>query len=150
MRRFLLLVIIAGMMCACQERFESYYPSATAAANLGAFDRGWLPEVLKPDVENIREWHDIDSNEVRGRFALNKRVLNSLQSSCRPDFDAPRKTRSMPEWFPTSISRGEATTHGMRIFRCDDFFVAVDAAAANGYFWTNYPLRQYDHTCCGS
>src|SRR5258707_8323883 len=91
-QRLLFLVIVAGIMCACTEKFESRYPSAAAAANAGAFDHGWLPDVLKPDVMNIREWHDIASNEVRGRFALNERVLKSLQSSCRPDMDVPRKT----------------------------------------------------------
>ena len=150
MLRLSLLLIIDGMMCACQEKFESYYPSAAAAAKAGAFDRGWLPDVLKPDVKDIREWHDIASNEFRGKFVLNERVVNRVQSSCRPGFDVPRKTRSMPEWFPLTISQGEATTHGMRVFRCDDFFVAVDTTTADGYFWTKYPLREYDHTCCGS
>ena len=148
MRRLLLLMIIAGIMCACEEKFESYYPSAADAANAGAFDHGWLPEVLKPDVMNIKEWHDIDSNEVRGRFALNERVLNSLQSSCKPGLDVPRKTWSMPKWFPASITRGDAAAHSIRIFRCDDFFVAEDTAAAAGYFWAKYPSGQNEQVCC--
>jgi len=148
MPRLLLLVIVAGIMSGCEEKFESYYPSATAAAKAGVFDHGWLPGVLKPDVMNIREWHDIASSEVRGRFALNERVLNSLQSACKPAMDVPRKTWSMPEWFPASIARGDAVVHGMRIFRCDDFFVAVDTAAAAGYFWTKYPWGQNQQVCC--
>ena len=130
-------------MSGCKEKFESYYPSAATAVKAGAFDHGWLPDVLKPDVMNIREWHDVASNEVRGSFALNERVLNSLQSSCKPSKDVPRKTWSMPEWFPFSITRGDAGAHGMRIFRCDDFFIAADRTAAAGYFWeTQYPRSQ--------
>src|ERR1700722_19328666 len=83
-RRLLPMIVVVGIMCACREKFESQYPSAADAAKAGEFDRGWLPEVLKPDAMNIREWHDIASNEVRGRFALNERVLNRLQSSCKP------------------------------------------------------------------
>jgi hypothetical protein len=147
-RRFLLVALISGTMCACKEKFESSYSSAADAGKLGAFDHGWLPEVLKPDVMNIREWHDIASNEVRGKFALNTRVVNTLQSSCKSDMDIPRKTWSMPDWFPASIYRGNAAADGMRIFRCDEFFVAVDTGASSGYFWTKYPLKQYEDVCC--
>ena len=42
-------------------------PFRAAAVTAGEFDRGWLPDVLKPDVTNIGEWHDIASNEVRGK-----------------------------------------------------------------------------------
>jgi hypothetical protein len=134
-----LLTIAAGITCACREKFESYYPSAAAAVKAGEFDRGWLPDVLKPDVTNIREWHDIASNEVRGKFALNERIVKSLQTTCKPGSDVPRKTWSMPAWFPASISSGKAAEHGMQIFRCDDFFVAVDTTAAARYFWAEYP-----------
>ena len=146
-QRLLLLMIVAGVMCTCKEKFESNYSSAADAAGAGAFDRGWLPDVLKPDVMNIKEWHDIASNEVRGKFALNERVLSSLESSCKPSSDTPRKTWSMPKWFPDSITRGDATGHGMRIFRCDDFFVAVDRAGSSGYFWTKYPSENKQGCC---
>jgi hypothetical protein len=139
-RRLWLLIIVAGIMSACQEKFESRYPSATAADKAGAFDHGRIPDLLKPDVTDIREWYDIASSEVRGRFALNPGVLNRLKSSCTPATDVPRRTRSMPGWFPVSITSGDAAAQGMSVFRCTDFFVATDKSAAAGYFWeTNYP-----------
>jgi hypothetical protein len=146
-RRFLLLIVVTGIMCACREKFESHYPSAADATKAGEFDRGWLPVVLKPEVVGISEWHNIASNEVRGKFDLNERVLNSLQSSCKSDMDVPRKTRSMPEWFPDSITQGKAVAYGMEVFRCDDFFVAVDTRTATGYFWTKYP-SDHPQVCC--
>jgi hypothetical protein len=115
-RRLLLLIMVAGIMSACQEKFESHYPSATAADKAGAFDHGRIPDLLKPDVTDIREWYDIDSSEVRGRFALNPGVLNRLKSSCTPATDVPRRTRSMPEWFPVSITSGDAAAQGMSVF----------------------------------
>ena len=144
-RRLSLLVIFVGTMSGCKEKFESNYSSVAIAVKDGAFDRGWLPELLKPDVVNIREWHDIASNEIRGRFALNRRVLDSLQSTCKPAVDVPRKTWSMPEWFPESIPHGNAEAHGMRIFRCKNFFIAADAVAQAGYFWeADYPRSKKD------
>jgi len=136
------LIIAAGIMCACKEKFESYYPSAADAVKAGEFDRGWLPDVLKADVTNIREWHDIASNEVRGKFTLNERVVKGLQTTCKPGSDVPRRTWSMPSWFPASISAGKAGANGTLIYRCEDFFVAVDSAASSGYFWTKYPFGQ--------
>src|SRR5258705_10423142 len=114
-------------------------PSTTAAEKSGAFDHGWIPDLLKPDVTDITEWHDIASSEVRGRFALNPGVLNRLKSSCTPATDMPRRTRSMPAWFPVSITSGDAAAQDMSVFRCADFFVALDKLAVAGYFWeTNY------------
>jgi hypothetical protein len=109
----LLLIIAAGIMYACQEKFEkfeSHYPSAADAVKAGEFDRGWLPDVLKPDATNIREWHDIASNEVRGKFAVNERIVKSLQTTCKLGSDVPRKTWSMPAWFPVNLKwRGSRT-----------------------------------------
>jgi len=134
------LVIVVATMSACQEEFETHYPSAADAAKAGEFDRGWLPELLKPDAADIREWHDIDSNEVRGKFAMNARIHGILESSCSSAKDLPRKTWFMPSWFPSSIYRGDAAAHDIQIFRCNNFFVAEDKTAAVGYFWdTAYP-----------
>jgi hypothetical protein len=82
-RKLLPLIAFAGIMCACTEKFESHYSSAEAAAKAGEFDRGWLPDVLNPDAVDIKEWHDVASNEVRGRFDLNDRILSGLQASCK-------------------------------------------------------------------
>ena len=139
-RKVSLLVIVVGMMSGCKEKFESSYSSVAVAVKDGAFDRGWLPELLKPDVVSIKEWHDISSNEIRGRFALNQGVMDRLQSTCTRAVDVPRKTWSMPNWFPESIPQGDAEAHGMRIFRCDNFFIASDVPAQAGYFWeADYP-----------
>jgi hypothetical protein len=137
MRRLLLVITLVVFMCACKEKFETYYSSATAAAKAGEFDRDWLPDLLKPDVMDIRLWYDIDSNEVRGRFALNERVVRSLGSRCEPGMNVPRKSSSMPEWFPASITSGGSAAHGMQILHCDKFYVAIDTPAGVGYFWAN-------------
>lgn len=147
-RRLFLVIVLGGIVCACHENSESQYPSAADAGKAGEFDRGWLPDVLKPDVTDIREWHDIASNEARGRFVLNAGVVDRVKASCKPDMDVPRKTWSMPNWFPDSISGGDEVTHGMQVFRCDDFYVAVDSAANEGYFWLKYPSDQSSRACC--
>ena len=36
---------------------------------------------------------------------------------------------------PTAINQGDAREHGLQIFLCDDYFVAIDLRKGNGYFW---------------
>src|SRR5579863_1483229 len=73
----------------CKEQIESHYPTVNAATEAGAFNRGWLPAVLQPDGTALQEWHDLDSNEVRGRFALNDSLLHRLQSDCEESQEKP-------------------------------------------------------------
>jgi hypothetical protein len=103
---------------------------------------------LSLEVAQISEWHDIDSNEVRGRFAGNREILNRVRSSCAMSADLPRRTSSMPYWFPAAIYGGEAAKEGMAIFRCDEFFVAINQQTEKGYFWSKYPSET--KTCCDS
>jgi hypothetical protein len=116
-RTALVLVVGVVTITGCNEQVESHYPVVAAAAQAGAFERGWLPAVLKPDVTDIREWHDVDTNEVRGRFVLNDPVLHRLQSDCKQATEVPRHIRSAPSWWPESIPGDEAAT-AIPVFRC--------------------------------
>ena len=131
-----LVLVVAATMTGCNEQPESHYPTVAAAAQAGGFEHGWLPAVLNPDVTDIREWHDLDTNEVRGQFALNDPVLHRLQSDCKQATDVPRHIRSAPSWWPDSIERGELVS-SRAAFRCGDFFVAVNTSNRAGYFWAN-------------
>jgi len=134
-----ILVTLSAFMTACRDSTESHYPTTVAAAQAGMFDRGWLPEILKPDAGEITVWYDIASNEVRGKFALNPAVTERVRSTCKTASDVPRKTWWMPNWFPASITTGAPV--GLQIFRCNDYFVATDGAQGKGYFWETE--RQY-------
>lgn len=130
-----IMVPILASMVACKDSVESHYASAASAAQAGMFEHGWLPEILKPDSQDITVWYDIASNEVRGKFAMNPALTERVRSICKPANDKPRKTWWMPGWFPASITQGELGEHGLQSFRCDDYFVAVDPHNSDGYFW---------------
>src|SRR5690348_12095939 len=44
---------------ACNETPKASYSTVDAAAQDGAFQRGWLPDVLRSDVSDIREIHNL-------------------------------------------------------------------------------------------
>lgn len=64
-----LSVLLAGFVSACDELQESYYDSRAAVVRDGAIQRGWIPDFLPESAANIREFHDLDSNETWLRFS---------------------------------------------------------------------------------
>ena len=133
-RTVLVMIASVSLVTGCKEQLESHYPTVNAAAQAGAFKRGWLPGVLQPDATDMREWHDLDSNEVRGRFALNDSVLHRLQSDCRESQEKP-PTGTGPSWWPHTVDG--ATAASRHVVRCDNFFVSTYQASGVGYFWAN-------------
>lgn len=130
MRAAILIVGCGLFLIGCNETPETQYATASAAAQDQAFERGWMPPVLQPDVTDIHETHDIDSNRVVGQFALNGSVLERLQSSCKHASSDPP---SIPaKWLPHVSSERLRT---LEVVRCDNFFVATDMKNRIGYFW---------------
>jgi hypothetical protein len=130
------LVMVASLLpvTGCKEQLESRYPSVKTAVQAGAFKRGWLPTVLQPDATDMREWHDLDSSEVRGRFALNDSVLNRLQSACKESLEEPPVGTGPSWWLHTNLDGKIAAS--FHVVRCDNFFVSTDRENGIGYFWT--------------
>jgi hypothetical protein len=129
------LIAILLLVTGCKEQVESHYPTVNAAAQAGAFKRGWLPGVLQPDATDIREWHDLDSNEVVGQFVLNDSLLHHLQSDCIESEGKPPNIPGQSWRAHTSVDG--ATAAGFHVVRCDNFFVSTDRANGVGYFWAN-------------
>jgi hypothetical protein len=134
-RTVLVMVATVLLVTGCKEDFESRYPTVEAAAQAGAFKRGWLPAVLQPDATEIQEWHDLDSNKVRGRFALNDSLLYRLQRYCKVS-EQETPIGSGPSWWPNGDSRGKSAAN-FHVVRCGDYFVATDRENRVGYFWAN-------------
>lgn len=132
-----LAVFAVLMLAACREQFESHYVSSAAAAKDRALERGWLPSLLRTDATEIREWHDIDTNEVRGTFSLSEKIKGRLGSECTPSEGAARAIGSTPAWWPDYLVEGRTPPESTHIYRCGNFFVAIDATASKGYFWTD-------------
>lgn len=105
------ILAVCTIAVGCHETPESRYPTAAAAATAGAFQRGWLPEVLQPDATDIYETHDIDSNRGHGTFAANPHLIHRLDSDCVRESAAE--------------------------FRCKSFLVSIDVQSGKGKFQLN-------------
>jgi hypothetical protein len=65
-RAFLGLLMLIGT--ACTDEQEASYADVPAARSAGAFDRGWLPEIVPDGATNIREAHNVDTNATWACF----------------------------------------------------------------------------------
>ena len=68
MRRELVAGLAVATLSCGLEIQEAVYPDAPAARTAGAFERGWLPEVIPEDARDIVERHDLDTNETWACF----------------------------------------------------------------------------------
>ncbi len=129
---------------ACHESPESSYASYEEARRAGAVERGWIPSLVPAGALNIREKHDLDTNEVWGVFDFADADVEALQKQLRPLAKGFLLGRTIGSggvsWWPASL-RGSLTetvlNDGALAFftGSDGFFAVVDWKLRRCYFW---------------
>jgi hypothetical protein len=141
-----LTFIASTWMAACTDRKESRYSTVADAEHNGAFERGWLPHVMPRSATNIRELHDVDTNEGWGTFSV--RISDSPgfagdTSGCRP-VSSPITVRGAgvawwPEYLSGGINQADLRRHGLEVVECRGgrvvMYVAINRKTGTGYFW---------------
>jgi hypothetical protein len=128
--KVLILALVAATLFGCERR-SSAYPSFQAALDDGAIDRGWVPEFLPGDSVEIRERHDIDTNEVWGSFRRAEGNLEELTDALCEIVDSvqlPNDPRVA--WWP---SESELLSGAYNLTKCEQVYFAL--GPENGYFW---------------
>lgn len=132
-----LLFLISA--CDRMDTVEDVYPDSETAINAGAIERGWIPTFLPPSAKDIREKHNLDTNEVWMRFSLESGELTSIEKSCHPIHlemvALPRKRGG--DWWPGALIDGAQPQAGEYVYyRCDDgALVAVKTNEQEVYYW---------------
>jgi hypothetical protein len=130
----------------CSERIESSYSSLSEASNNSAIARGWVPDSLSGDVLEIKEKHDLDTNEVWGtfRFPKGRNPLDqSMVESMSPDVISKLtfRVRGVGFWPPSlypPIQANRASSEGFE-FLADPkqhFIFAINREADLGFYWS--------------
>jgi len=73
----LLIVAIRKACDFLSEDFDSYYATYQEAVDDGGIKRGWIPEIVPESASEIRECHNIDTNETQMEFQFSKADLES-------------------------------------------------------------------------
>jgi len=83
------LFVLLNLWLDSRENQKAYYATSADAerdkiAGADAFDRGWLPVVLKSGVSEIREEHNVSTNQGRATFQYTPVFADTLERSCLP------------------------------------------------------------------
>jgi hypothetical protein len=116
-------IALFGCVGPFSEDFESRYSDVNTARTDGAFNRGWLPEIVPDDSIDIREIHYIDTNLTWGCFVIPsgteevRRKLKRLGASRAPGpvSSGPRSLFRIRSWWPQSM-----TTTTVEAYRFDE------------------------------
>lgn len=118
-----------------QNRYDTY---ALAESN-GAFQAGWLPKWLPRNATNIREVHNIDTNEVAWAAEVPVGQELSLPADClavrRTDLAS---TRFKTSWWPEPQEWGAPEPGaGFYYFTCSDQTVGLAAQGGMLFGWSS-------------
>lgn len=125
----------------CMDRLEmmsAEYEDYGTARN--AIERGWLPTWLPRSATNIREAHDIDTNETFAVFEFDREEVfySSCESTAKGSLDLPRTGRGFPDFVDDALSVIEENRN-LAFYRCPGRHstrdLAIDMAAGTAYTW---------------
>ncbi len=71
----MIVVLSAVLLCLGCGDVEIYYPTYQAAEQDGVFKKGWLPDILPPCASQFHIKTNLDLNESRGNFFLDKQGM---------------------------------------------------------------------------
>ncbi|MGY0800151.1 hypothetical protein ACW7G0_14005 [Lysobacter sp. A286] len=112
----LVLLVLGAAGCWPGERPEVSYANMAEAIKHGAVDRGWIPKWIPASATNIREIHDLDTNESMMAFDMVSSDSWQLPEHCVAitfqEASPPRFSRS---WWPSAQELG----HSYNFHRCD-------------------------------
>lgn len=139
------LLTVALLLLGCErlETIETAYQNFEAAAKAKAIGNGrWIPDFLPPSAADIREVHNLDSNEVWLSFRSSSADLPTVASSCKKVAERevvyPRK--SPGSWWPQMLTKGHAnspqTNNTYDYYQCKQrSAMAIDRSRSLVYFW---------------
>lgn len=136
LRSFLLTVCI-WQLAACVETLDASYSTFAEAQGKGAVAAGWVPAWIPPDATDIREVHNMDTNQFMLTFTVPKSAQLSLPVGC---VQVPPRTPKTPpfsrQWWPGDVPANGFATHRHAFFACQEYFVAHSASLGEGYVWS--------------
>lgn len=140
----LLTIVILAQAAACErmDTVENFYATLAEALKAEAVGDGkWIPALLPESAREIREVHNLDTNEVWLAFGLEFADLAFAAARCTKIADArvtPARKRPAA-WWPDDLVRGakdRKTETPYQHYECiGRSFLAVDTVNKKAYYW---------------
>ena len=130
--------IVVAAAIACSEQREASYADRTMAEQAGAIRQGWIPDWLPASAREIRELHNLDTNQSMLSFHYDPNDRLAIPSSCspvRPSEVSPTPFRV--SWWPNDVPPSRFVTHRHAFFACETgrAFLAVSAGQGEAHYW---------------
>lgn len=145
LRNSVIVLILFFFIIGCErmETSESVYPNFEAAIKAKAVGEGkWVPDFLPPSSTNIREKHNLDTNEQWLSFHFTGDIASHI-SLCKQtimqEIVYPR--RSPGNWWPQTLLQNSANQESKNYvyYTCrENNFVgnmAINFKKSDGYYW---------------
>jgi len=124
---------------------ESTYASYGDVASDDAFTRGWVPRFLPQSATNIQERHNLDTNEMWGRFTASRADLDSIRARCAPIPSSalvrprsPNQFRGFPKlsWWPAILeTKSENLSNIFRHVDAPEFYLFFLSDTDSVIYW---------------
>jgi hypothetical protein len=138
----LILLVSCGRSA---DDFETTYANRQAAEEDGAFVRGWLPDFVPNSTMNIRESHNVDTNECWLVFDFDKSKENAIVVELSIPSGTPQLPRSSStqrrNWWPraltspTPVLPQQFQFYSFRDSRGGTWFVAIERQTPKAWCW---------------
>lgn len=127
-KSWLALIVIA--LTGCDDVQETGYSDVATARFEEAFERGWLPEPLPASARQIREAHNLDTNQgwLTLQYSPDEEPdLDRLYTDAGWSAVATERHPALPlpdppvSWWPDRLRRGDGQVPSMRVYtRADE------------------------------
>ena len=145
-----LLVAVLVVSSGCEETVTASYPTYADAERAGAVARGWIPSFVPRSATEIREVHDLDTNQQWLRFRVPQGDTSVAVGASVIPLTTARQTGSAPPsgmnpWLPELRDPPLVTPRaGIRAYRhsrtgLGAACVALDAQESVAYAWSCEP-----------
>lgn len=130
------ILVVASI--ACNERREASYADLATAERAGAIRQGWIPDWVPRSAREIRELHDLDTNQSMLSFRYDPNDLLTVPSTCsqvRPSEVSPAPFRA--SWWPNDVPPSAFVTHRHAFFACEPgrAFLAISDGQGEAHYW---------------
>ena len=104
MNRLISFLVLLILLSSCGKLLESSYSNYNEVVEDDAIRRGWIPFFLPKSASNIREVHDLDTNEVWLVFNLDPKDAEAMAKSCTsiPLTEIVYPSQPLP-WWPEKL-----------------------------------------------
>ena len=107
---------------------SSHFASISEIQQSGLIEKGWFPNWMPQSATEIKETHNIDTNEGYIFFFFSKQDLDNLNTIC------PEIVKPLPE-LPRNLSADWLPQKPDRYFTCQGSLMAIDSIQLTALIW---------------